>query len=165
MAPRPLPPLDGWPVQLSDEHEQLFAWWCPPDVVVMQYLAPHFSLGTARAATAILDGVLKARRQELRRLGGLVAIHDLREMRSAELAAERHLDQAWKQWDGKDIREVWLVNDTMNRFARLLVHAVNLIARVTMGRPLRLVHTLDEPFRAHGVHVPGQTGTPLEVLR
>lgn len=162
MQSGPLSPFDGWPVQHRDEKEQLYAWFCPPNVLVVQYQAPRFTVGTARAVNEVFDRVVTGARKSVRRAGGLVAIHDLREVRSADLAAERSLDETWHKLQPGDVQEVWLVNDAMGTFARLLVQAVSLVARATTGRPLQLARTIEEPLSRHAVQAPKPGGSPLE---
>lgn len=137
--PSPAAPFDAWPVQVADEAAALHAWFVPPATVVFQYHRQRFGLAEAKTMVALIDGVRDAHRAAIVANGGLVMIHDLRQVTELTWEAQRSLRDAWPRLPAAEARASVLIGLRLNVFLLSVIHAISAAARLFTGIELTLV--------------------------
>jgi hypothetical protein len=161
-SPRPLPPLQGWPVQRYDERFG-FTWYCGEGIMVSQVLVPHGTEVAAHAYHDLADAVVARCRDDLERCGGLYVIHDLRQLRTYDASARRVWQERMRRRGRGYLRGSTVVVLEASPLLKMAVQGINLMASLSLGSSIELSTDLSAVLRAQRVAPPPE-GTPFPGL-
>lgn len=127
----PLPPLNSWPVQLSDP-DVGFAWYTSSATLVTQALPTHATARVSEVLSNWVDLVLEQHRDEIARHGGLLGIHDWRRFRTYDSEARRKWMQRIERRPKGYLRKgVIIIAD--NPLIKMAVAGANMIVSLASG--------------------------------
>lgn len=167
LPPRPLPPFEGWPIQIADQEASLFGWFVAPNIFLFQYHEPTYGLITAQRVVHYVDSAMAANREQILGAGGMVAIHDARLISKVAADGQRYLNAAWNKLKPAELSAGYvIVADKMPGIALAALNFVNIVAAFATGKTMKLLRHYAVPFATHAVAppsaaalFPGLTGT------
>lgn len=149
---KPLAPFQTWPVHLSDRRFGL-AWYTRPGVFVDQIHEPHGTLQVAQALHAAIDHVLERQQEDLEQYGGLLVIHDWRQMHGYDSDARKFFLERMKTRKPGYLRgAVVVVPDTP--LLKMAVQTSHIVMALRAGGTLKLATNLREVLETYGVSHP-----------
>ena len=152
MHQRAKPPFDRWPEQLVDSRFGR-AWFCRPAVFVNQLQVEQATVETVNALHDAIDTVLARRRAEIAAAGGIIMIHDWRELRGYTPDARKvYLDRMRSREPGYLKVAVAVVPDTP--FLRMAIQTANILMALRIGGSLELTLDPDAVLRRYDVATP-----------
>lgn len=151
MISGPKTPFQDWPIQI--ETPSFYAWYTEPGVFVSQVLVEHATGKDAEALTRLIDHVLLAKENELTTLGGLLAIHDWRAMKSYEPAARAVFMQRVRTHKRGKFRDA-VVAINVSPILRMAIEAANTFLVLATGRNVHAVSGLAPSLAKYGVKRP-----------
>ncbi len=149
--PPPQTPLAHWPVQLAISSG--YICYTEPGAFVTQSYIEHATLEGTQAMTLRVDSVLRAHREELEQLGGLLIIHDWRSLKSWDADARHHLIQRSKDRPRGAVRHVVVALST-NPFLRMAAQVINLMMSAIGGAGLQVVDAIGPSLTRFSVKTP-----------
>jgi hypothetical protein len=150
-ASRPRIPFAEWPVQLAVSSG--FIWYTDPGVFVTQSYIEHATLDGTMAMTTCVDAVLRYRGDELRRLGGLLIIHDWRSLKTWDTDARQHLVQRSKDRRPGEVRAV-VIALSINPLLRMAAQVINVMMAAAGAASLDIVDSVAPALTKHRVKTP-----------
>jgi hypothetical protein len=160
MSPlRPLPPLQGWPIQQYDEAFG-FLWYCGGATLVSQALAEHGTIEAAHAYHDRADAVIASCAGDLDRCGGLYVIHDLRRLRTYDAGARKVWQERMRRRGRGYLRGSTVVVLEASPLLKMAVQGINMMASLSLGSRIELSTDLATVLRKHRV-VPPEPGVPF----
>lgn len=152
---KPTAPFDNWPIQVADAESEMFLWFLEPNLFLVKYHAPTYTLTTAQRVLHYIDTARAARRDEIARAGGFVAIHDARFVRKSEPEAQKYLNAAWKKLTPHEVKAGYvIVADNLPAVAMAALNFVNIVAAFATGKTMKILRHHAEPFAVYGVTAP-----------
>lgn len=152
MDRRAKPPFDRWPEQLVDPRFGR-AWFCRPAVFVDQLQVEQATVETVNALHDAIDTVLGRRRAEIADAGGIIMIHDWRQLhRYTSDARKVYLDRMRSREPGYLRLAVAIVRDTP--LLRMAVQTANVLMALRIGGNLEVAMDPDVVLRRYGVATP-----------
>lgn len=149
---KPRPPFDTWPRHVVDERFG-FAWYASPAVLVTQTV---LACGTAAAAHAIMDVIdehLARHADEVSAEGGLLIVHDFREMHGYVTEARQVWLARMRQRERGYLRgAVAILPDTP--MLKMAAQTVNMFLALNSSAKLTLANEPREVLRRFGVRAP-----------
>jgi hypothetical protein len=153
MIAGPRNPFHDWPIQI--ETPTFYAWYTEPGVFVSQLTVEHATAKDAEAVTRLIDHALLAREHELAKLGGLLAIHDWRALKSYEPEARAIFMQRVRTHKRGKFREAVVAID-VNPLLRMAIGAANTFLVLATGRNVHAVNAVAPALIKYGVKKPAE---------
>jgi hypothetical protein len=154
MQSQPRAPLDRWPIQHRDPNYG-FAWYCGRGIIVSQVVATHGSAAAAHSYHDFEERILRERRFELARCGGLFVIHDWRAMQTYDAEARRVWQERMREREKGYLRGSIVCVARAGALLKMAVQAANVVASVVHGSKVALSEDLESALREHAVDGPG----------
>jgi hypothetical protein len=152
----PLAPFADWPVQLEDPALG-FAWYTEPATFVNQLLVERATADTANRLHDVIDHVIEREREDIEAHGGLLIIHDWRELAKYDSDARKaFLDRMRGREPGYLRGAVAVVRNTP--LLRMAVQTANLVMALRAGGDLEMTTAVGPALTKHGVAVPTRRG-------
>jgi hypothetical protein len=146
----PQPPFFDWPIQLALSSG--YIWYTEPGVFVTQAHIEHSTILDTLSMSEKIDSVVRLRKAELSKLGGLLIIHDWRSLKTWDPDARQALiDRSIAR--GRAVRAVVIAID-VNPVFRMLAHVVNATLAAVGGPRVQLVETLEATLEKYAVKKP-----------
>ena len=153
MIAGPRNPFHDWPIQI--ETPTFYAWYAEPGVFISQITVDHATGKDAETLTRLIDQVLLAKEAELTPLGGLLAIHDWRALRTYEPEARAIFMQRVRTHKPGKFREA-AVAINVNPLLRMAIGAANTFLVLATGRNVHAVSAVAPLLIKHGVKKPNE---------
>jgi hypothetical protein len=158
MAPialSPRPPFSTWPTQFASA-EYGFGWYVGRGILVTQATVNHGTESTARELTGWFDRVCSAHATEIERVGGAVAIHDWRLVRSYDGAVRVTLNR-WNEVNVAKISKAILVMHDSPLMKMAVAGADLILSIASLGRSkIEIATSLTEVLNKYGVQAPAK---------
>ncbi len=147
----PQPPFSDWPVQLTLPAG--YIWYTEPAVLVTQAHISHATILDTLALSERIDNVVRLRKAEVAKHGGVLVIHDWRNLETWDPDARQALiDRSIARGRGA-VRAVLVAID-VNPFFRMLAHVANAtLAAVGVAR-VQLIDALEPALEKYAVKKP-----------
>ena len=147
----PQPPFFDWPVQLTLSGG--YVWYTEPAVLVTQAHITHATILDTLTMSERIDHVVRMRKTEVAKHGGLLVIHDWRSLETWDSDARQALiDRSIARGRGA-VRAVVIAID-VNPVFRMLAHVANVtLAAVGVAR-VQLVDLLEPALEKYAVKKP-----------
>lgn len=153
MQPQPRPPLDRWPIQHRDSNYG-YAWYCGSGVIVSQVVASHGSAAAAHSYHDFEERILRDKKFELARCGGLFVVHDWRAMRTYDAEARRVWQERMRAREKGYLRGSVVCVARASALLKMAVQAANVVASMVHGSKVELAEDVATVLREHGIDGP-----------
>jgi hypothetical protein len=153
----PLPPFADWPVQLVLPAG--YAWYTDPGVFVTQAHIEHSTFEDTAAMSLRIDDVLRLKKAEIAKHGGLLILHDWRKLKSWDDDARQHLIERSIRREKGEVRGIYIAI-SMNPLFHLMAHVANVTLSALGISRVKLVDSLDPVLEKHGVKKPNYARFP-----
>src|SRR6185436_2893248 len=144
-------PLADWPVQLTLSAG--YIWYTEPGVLVTQAHVEHTTFEDTAAMSLRIDGVLRLKKAEIARHGGLLILHDWRKLKSWDDDARQHLIERSIRRARGEIRGV-VIAISMNPLFHLMARVANVTLTAVGGPRVQLVDSIEPSLEKYGVKRP-----------
>jgi hypothetical protein len=137
-------------------------WYTEPAVFVTQAHIEHSTFEDVAAMSMRIDAVLRLRKTEVAKHGGLLIIHDWRKLKSWDDDARQHLIERSIRRARGEVRGV-VIAISVNPLFRLMAQVANVTLTALGVFRVQLVDTLEPTIEKYGVKKPPYTRFPDDV--
>jgi hypothetical protein len=137
-------------------------WYTEPGVFVSQAHIEHSNFEDVAAMCMRVDAVLRLRKAEIAKHGGLLIIHDWRRLKSWDDDARQHLIERSIRRARGEVRAVIIAIST-NPLFRLMAQVANVTLTALGGARVQLVDALEPSLEKYGVKKPPYARFPDDV--
>jgi hypothetical protein len=147
----PQPPFSDWPVQLTLPSG--YIWYTEPHVFVTQTHIEHATILDTLAMSEKIDTAMRLRKTEGVKYGGLLIIHDWRNLKTWDPDARQALiDRAIAR--GRGTRRGIVIAIDVNPVFRMLAHVANATLSAVGVARVQLVDVLEPTLEKYAVQKP-----------
>lgn len=138
----PRPPFRFWPIQLADPGFG-YMWFTDPCVLVNQVCFPRATTNLVAALHDGIDRVIEREAESIERHGGIVIIHDWRELKGYDTAARRaYLDRMRRRKGGYLRQAVAVLPSTP--LLKMAVQTADLVMALGVGGKLGFANDIQK---------------------
>ena len=147
----PQPPFSDWPIQLTLPAG--YVWYTEPAVLVTQAHNEHATVLDTVAMSEKIDDAVRLRKAEHVKRGGVLIIHDWRQLKTWDPDARQELiDRAIARGRGA-VRGIVIAID-VNPMFRMLAHVVNATLTAMGAARVQLVDSVEPSLEKFSVKKP-----------
>jgi hypothetical protein len=139
-----------------------YIWYTEPGVFVTQAHIERSNFEDAAALSMRIDAVLRLKKAELARHGGLLIIHDWRNLKSWDDDARQHLIERSIRRERGEIRGI-VIATSGNPLFQLMAHVANVTLSALGVARVRLVDSVEPYLEKYGVKKPPYARFPEDV--
>ncbi len=161
----PKHPLHDWPIQVATPG--FHAWYTEPTTFISQTLGDRGTRRDAEEITRLVDQVIDERREDVKRMGGLLILHDWRSLKGYDADARAFMMDRVRSHTRGRIREMVIVIE-MTPLFHLALSAANAFLVLATGKNLRTVSACAPELIRYGIKKPPEGSRfpgPLRSMR
>lgn len=139
-----------------------YMWYTEPGVLVTQAHIERSNFEDVATLSMRIDAVLRLKKAELAKHGGLLIIHDWRNLKSWDDDARQHLIERSIRRERGAIRGV-VIATSGNPLFQLMAHVANVTLSALGVARVRLVDSVEPALEKYGVKKPPYARFPEDV--
>jgi hypothetical protein len=149
----PRHPLHDWPLQVTTPG--FYAWYAEPAVFISQTTGDRGTKRDAEEITHLVDIAIEERGEDVKRLGGLLIVHDWRSLKGYDADARAFMMDRLRSHTRGRIREMVIAIE-MSPLFQLALGAANAFLVLATGKNLRTVSAVAPELIRYGIKKPAE---------
>ncbi len=147
----PRHPLHDWPVQVAAPG--FYAWYAEPAAYISQTVSDRGTRRDAEEITRLVDLAIDERSEDVKRVGGLLILHDWRSLKGYDADARAFMMDRVRSHTRGRIREMVIAIEMSPLFS-LALGAANAFLVLATGKNLRTVSAVAPELIRYGIKKP-----------